>query len=154
MMTTRPTPESEPRYVFDTNVLISALLFSNSAPRRAFDYAQDHGRILVSQPLLQELLDVARRPKFERYVTQTEREMFLAALTQLATFVTVTVQLQVVRDPKDNLILELAVSGNATAIISGDQDLLVLGVYDSIPIQTPAQFLQLVALPSPDDPQP
>lgn len=142
---TTPTPEAEPRYVFDTNVLISALLFSNSTPGRAFAYAHDHGKILVSLPLLQELQQVLSRPKFARYVTQSEREQFLTALTLEATLVTVTVQLQVVRDPKDNLILELAVSGNATAVISGDNDLLALGVYDSISIHTPAHFLQLVA---------
>ncbi len=64
------------------------------------------------------------------------------ALTREATLVTVTVELQVVRDPKDNIILELAVSGAATAIISGDADLLALHVYDSIPIQTPVEFLR------------
>jgi putative PIN family toxin of toxin-antitoxin system len=152
MMTTMSlTPES--RYVFDTNVLISALLFSQSTPRRAFDAAQDHGKILVSQPLMQELLRVARRPKFERYVTQAEREQFLVALTQMATLVTVTVEFDVVRDSKDNLILELAVRGHASAFISGDSDLLTLGSYDSIPIQTPVQFLQLLA-PTPPDPTP
>lgn len=155
MMTTMSlTPESEPRYVFDTNILISALLFSQSTPRRAFDAAQDHGKILVSEPLLQELLRVARRPKFERYVIQAEREQFLVALTQMATLVTVTVQLQVVRDPKDNLVLELTVSGHATAVITGDSDLLTLGSYDGIPIQTPAQFLQLMAPIPPEEPAP
>jgi putative PIN family toxin of toxin-antitoxin system len=132
----------KPRYVFDTNVLISALLFTNSTPGRAFSYAQDHGEILVSLPFLQELRRVLARPKFERYVTQEEREQFVTALTLESTLVSVTVQLQVVRDPKDDLILELAVSGGATTIISGDADLLALGVYDSIPIRTPAQFLQ------------
>jgi len=135
-------PIPEPRYVFDTNVLISALLFTNSTPGRAFTLAQGHGTILVSLPLLQELQQVLARPKFERYVTQEEREDFLTMLTREASLVTITVQLYVVRDPKDNLILELAVSGHATDIISGDQDLLTLGSYDGIPISTPAQFLQ------------
>jgi putative PIN family toxin of toxin-antitoxin system len=146
------TPTPEPRYVFDTNVLISALLFTNSMPDRAFAYALDHGTILVSLPLLQELQRVLSRPIFERYVTQAEREQFLTSLTLEATLVTVTVQLQVVRDPKDDLILELAVSGHATIIISGDADLLALDTYDGIPIRTPAQFLQLVAPSPPEDP--
>jgi predicted nucleic acid-binding protein len=59
----------------------------------------------------------------------------------VGTLTTITVQLNVVRDPKDNIVLELAVSGSAGVIISGDADLLALGVYDSIPIRTPAQFL-------------
>ncbi|HEY1387409.1 MAG TPA: putative toxin-antitoxin system toxin component, PIN family [Ktedonobacterales bacterium] len=135
-------PIPEPRYVFDTNVLVSALLFTNSTPGRAFRLAQDRGTILVSLPLLQELQQVLTRPKFERYVTQEEREDFLTMLTREASLVTLTVQLHVARDPKDDLILELAVSGHATDIISGDQDLLTLGSYDGIPISTPAQFLQ------------
>jgi putative PIN family toxin of toxin-antitoxin system len=135
-------PIPEPRYVFDTNVLVSALLFTNSTPGRAFTLAQDRGTILVSLPLLQELQQVLTRPKFERYVTQEEREDFLTMLTREASLVTLTVQLHVARDPKDDLILELAVSGHATDIISGDQDLLTLGSYDGIPISTPAQFLQ------------
>ncbi|MFI5275057.1 MAG: putative toxin-antitoxin system toxin component, PIN family [Ktedonobacterales bacterium] len=144
----------EPRYVFDTNVLVSALLFTDSTPGRAFTSAHDHGNILVSLPLLHELQQVLNRPKFERYVTPAEREQFLTALTLEATLVTVTVQLQVVRDPKDDRILELAVSGHATTIISGDTDLLALGTYDGIAIQTPAQFLRHRAQMPPDEPAP
>jgi putative PIN family toxin of toxin-antitoxin system len=133
----------EPRYVFDTNVLISALLFPMSTPGQAFVYAHEHGKILVSAPLLGELQHVLGRPKFEAYVTPTERNQFLTALVHDATLVTITVELHVARDPKDNIILELAVSGAATTIVTGDPDLLALRVYDSISIQTPAAFLHL-----------
>lgn len=135
------TPAPRPRYVFDTSVLISAALFANSMPRRALDSARNHGQILVSAPLLRELQQVLGRPKFERYVSLPERDRFLAALTTEATLVTVTVQLWVVRDSKDNLVIELAVSGGAAVVVSGDRDLLDLKIYDSIPILTPAQFL-------------
>ena len=130
----------EPRYVFDTNVLISALLYPDSS---AFAHAQEHGKILVSTPLLRELQAVLSRPKFEAYVTPIERNQFLTALIREATLVTVTVELHVARDPKDNFILELAVSGAASVIVSGDPDLLALHVYDSISIRTPAEFLRL-----------
>lgn len=136
----------EPRYVFDTNVLISALLFADSTPAKAFAYAQGHGKILVSAPFLREVQDVLGRPKFEAYISSIERNQFLTALIREATLVTVTVELRVVCDPKDDLILELAVSGGATAIISGDPNLLALHVYDSIPIRTPAEFLRLEQL--------
>jgi uncharacterized protein len=45
------------------------------------------------------------------------------------------------RDPKDNKFLELAVSGCATCIISGDADLLVLHPFRSIPVMAPNKFL-------------
>jgi predicted nucleic acid-binding protein len=45
------------------------------------------------------------------------------------------------RDPSDNKFLECAVAGKARVIISGDKDLLSLGRYRQVRIQTPAQFL-------------
>ena len=130
------------RAVFDTNTLVSALLFRASTPRRALDYAFDHGKVLMSLPLLRELYRVLNYPKLVRYITPDERAQFLSQLTREGILTTITVQLQVVRDPKDNIVLELSVSGGASVIISGDADLLTLGHYDSIPIRTSAQFLQ------------
>jgi putative PIN family toxin of toxin-antitoxin system len=45
------------------------------------------------------------------------------------------------RDPSDNKFLECAVAGKASVIISGDKDLLSLGHYRQIRIQSPARFL-------------
>jgi uncharacterized protein len=131
-----------PRYVFDTNTLVSALLTPGSTPRRALDYALDHGKLLISLPLLVELIRVLNSSKVAPHITLSEGAEFLGLLALVGTLTTITVQLAVVRDPKDNFILELAVSGGASVIISGDRDLLTLGSYDSIPIRTPAQFLQ------------
>jgi putative PIN family toxin of toxin-antitoxin system len=133
---------TEPRAVFDTNTLVSALLFRASTPRLALDYAFDHGKVLISLPLVRELYRVLHYPRLERYITPDERAQFLGQLTREGILTTITVQLQVVRDPDDNFVLDLAVSGGANVIISGDSDLLTLGRYDSIPIRTPAQYLQ------------
>lgn len=138
---------SEVRAVFDTNVLISAFLFPTSTPRLAFDFALDHGKLLISLPLLRELYGVLQYPKFDQYASPAQRLQFVNLLTDLGTLTTITVHLQVARDLKDNFVLELAVSGGASVIISGDNDLLTLGRYDSIPIRTPAQFLQDPSLP-------
>jgi uncharacterized protein len=45
------------------------------------------------------------------------------------------------RDSKDNKFLELAVSGGAQSIISGDADLLVLDPFRGISIVTPQVFV-------------
>jgi putative PIN family toxin of toxin-antitoxin system len=131
-----------PRSVFDTNTLVSALLVRASTPRRALDYAFAHGRVLISAPLLRELYRVLRYPRLAPYITSDERLQFLSQLARAGTLTTISVHLTVVRDPKDNFVLELAVSGGASVIITGDADLLTLGRYDGIPIRTPAQFLQ------------
>lgn len=46
------------------------------------------------------------------------------------------------RDPKDNKFLELAVEANASCIVTGDKDLLVLDPFRGIPILTAADFLK------------
>jgi hypothetical protein len=45
----------EPRYVFDTNALVSAALFERYTPGRAFRWALRHGQVLTSPDTLEEL---------------------------------------------------------------------------------------------------
>ena len=129
------------RCVFDTNVIVSALLFEESKPGRAFYTALDAGEILVSLPVVSELNEVLGRKKLDRYVRKEERERFLGALLLKANLVEVTERIRACRDPKDDRFLELAVSGEAGWIISGDRDLLELHPFRGIPILTPDEFL-------------
>jgi uncharacterized protein len=133
--------KSRGRYVFDTNVLVSALLFRTSKPGEAFERAFLSGSVLISDKLLIELRDVLNRPKFDRYLSQAARVAFLADLNISGEKVVVNVSIQACRDPKDNHILELAISGGATCIISGDADLLALDPFQGIPIRMPDAFL-------------
>ena len=128
-------------YVFDTNVLVSALLFANSSPRKALELALDTGEILISKETVDELNNVLSRPKFERYVSQPKRERFLLSLVQKSTLIEIQEKIEECRDPKDNKFLELAIDGKATEIVSGDQDLLILHPFRGIPIVTVSQFL-------------
>jgi predicted nucleic acid-binding protein len=57
------------RHVFDTNTLVSAVLFEHSKPGQALRRALRRGRVLLSSPILEELAEVLQREKFERYVT-------------------------------------------------------------------------------------
>ncbi len=55
------------RIVIDTNVIVSALIFSNSTTMQAFNLAKIQGLILISSDILSELIDVLSRNKFDRY---------------------------------------------------------------------------------------
>jgi uncharacterized protein len=132
---------SRERFVLDTNVVVSAVLLPRSVPRKAFDLAFIRGIVLVSETMLDELDDVLRRPRFERYIPEDERLQFLTNFIRDATVVEVIEVITDCRDPKDNKFLELAVSGCATCIISGDADLLVLHPFRSIPVMTPNKFV-------------
>jgi putative PIN family toxin of toxin-antitoxin system len=130
------------RYVFDTNVLVSALLHSLGKPRQVFDIALRNGQILTSLVMLRKLDAVLSRPKFDRYLLREERERFLQAFIREAALVEVTERLDVCRDPKDNAVLELALGGGATLIVTGDEDLLVLHPFREVSIMTPDKFLE------------
>jgi uncharacterized protein len=109
-----------PRYVFDNSAVVSALLFEQSASGQAFYAALDHGEILLSSPTFAELAEVLGRKKFDRYLTRAEREQFLAILLREANLVDITEEVRVCRDPKDDKFLELAVSGGASCLVTGD----------------------------------
>jgi uncharacterized protein len=132
----------EVRCVFDTSATVSALLFEQSVPGRAFYAVLDRGQILLSQATFAELSSVLGRKKFDRYVTREDRERFLAMLLREAKLVEITEEVRACRDAKDDMFLALAVCGGASCVVTGDQDLLVLHPFRGIPILTPAQFLE------------
>jgi putative PIN family toxin of toxin-antitoxin system len=128
------------RFVFDTNVIVSAALLASSIPRQAFDKALDEGKILISVPVLLELAEVLSRKKLNKYLLEEERMRFLVALLKESELVDITEAVTDCRDAKDNKFLELAVSGKADCIVSGDEGLLVLNPFRGIPILTPRKF--------------
>ena len=129
------------RAAFDTNVLVSAALFGNSVPGQALRHVLRQGRVLISDETVTELAEVLGRPKFDRYVTAEERGAFLQALIHEAELIEITRRIRACRDPKDDKFLELIVSGSATHLISGDEDLLCLNPFEGVPVLTPATFM-------------
>ncbi len=132
------------RCVIDTNVIVSAALLGGSIPRHAFDKAINEGTILISAPVLLELAEVLSRAKLNKYVLEAERMRFLVALLKETELIEITETVTDCRDAKDNKFLELAVSGRADCIVSGDQDLLVLAPFRGTLILTPREFLSWV----------
>ncbi len=132
---------SERRFVLDANVLVSALLFDQGKPRKSLKKAQAIGVVLMSYSTFGELERVLSRPKFDKYVLPSKRVEFLQDLVETIQFVDVTALILECRDSKDNQYLELAVSGNAECIITGDDDLLVLNPFRGIRILTAQAFL-------------
>lgn len=129
------------RVVLDTNVLVSALLFTGTSSELVPLWQRNAITVLLSRGILEEYLRVLSYPKFQL----SEAEIKALIEEELLPYVEVVNprrRLRVVeRDPSDNKFLECAVSGKAQVIISGDKDLLSLGRYRQIHIQSPAQFL-------------
>jgi uncharacterized protein len=131
------------RSVFDTNVLVSAMLLPVSIPRRALDRAIHEGRLLISDATITELDEVIHRPGFDKYLSEEERIEFLTTLMHEAELVNVLERVTDCRDSRDNKFLELALSGRATHIVTGDSDLLVLQPFRGISVLSPSAFLAL-----------
>jgi uncharacterized protein len=129
------------RFVFDTNVLISAVLFKTSIPRQALDLARRIGKVIMSWPTMAELQEVLGRKRFDKYINEDERMLFLEVLAREVLPIKILETVTDCRDSKDNKFLEVAVNGNAKCIVSGDGDLLVLNPFRGIAIVLPQEFL-------------
>jgi uncharacterized protein len=132
---------SEFRFVADTNVLISNLLFYHSVPACALRLAFDLGIMLTSQVALDELAAVLSRPKFDAYVPLTTREEFIRRIVYISVKVEIFQSIKMCRDPKDDKFLEIAVNGNADLILTGDRDLLALHPFHDVSIMKSGDFL-------------
>jgi uncharacterized protein len=130
------------RVVFDTNVLISALLFASSTPAQALEIAFRNGQLVATSATMSELTTKLRSTKFDRYVSQQARDALLIRLTGLIEMVDVVDQIQASRDPKDDKFLEAAVNGRADVLVSGDRDLLDLNPFREIQILPPRDYLR------------
>lgn len=130
------------RCVVDTNVFISAAIFSNSVPRQAVSKTLRDGVLLFSDDTMDELRAVLFRPKIDRFVSRDDRLILLAQLRSTAEFVPVTQLVRECRDPKDDKFLEVALNGGADLILTGDRDLLVLHPWRGISVLSPSRYLK------------
>lgn len=133
-----------PNYVFDTNTVLSSLLSpnQNSTTALAYKKAIHSGVLVCSDETYAELADVIFRKKFDKYLSDSTRFSFLENFRKIAHWAIVDYHVFDCRDPKDDKFLSLALAANATLIVSGDEDLLILHPYQNIPILTARQFLE------------
>ena len=129
------------RIVIDTNVIVSAALKDKSLPSIAVRYAARHGTLLKSLATEHQAIDVLARPYLAPLIPAATLG-WIGSLFAGAELVGIAERVAACRDPTDDKFLELAVNGHADFIISGDADLLVLNPFRSIPILSPAVFVQ------------
>ena len=130
------------QFVIDTNTLISAFLFPRSIPGKALQKALRIGAVILSKDTLSELQKVLFRPKFDKYFILKPRNEIISDFILAAELVEITEEVVACRDPKDDKFLSLAVSGDASVIVSGDKDLLVLHPFRGIDIIKALDFLE------------
>ncbi len=120
------------RVVFDTNILISALVFPGGQGHQALEKiieGSDH--LLISKPILYELLEVLGR-KCSR--DREELSRVAVFLGDLAEMTQPRSKIRVLADEADNRILECAMTGQADVIVTGDRAMLKHQHYQQIRI--------------------
>ena len=128
------------RVVFDTNVLVSGLLFPGGRGEAALQRIIDErDELVLSKPILDELLGILAR-KFSR--DAEELAHVAVFLSQLAIFVAPRRKLHVVKDEPDNRILECALTGRAQAVVTGDRMLLALQDFRGVRLLSLRQYLE------------
>ena len=128
------------KVVFDTNILVSALVFPGGRGEAALQrIIEERDELILSKPILDELLGILAR-KFSR--NQEELARVAVFLSSVATIVRPRLKLAVVRDEPDNRVLECALAGRAGAIVTGDRALLALGDFRGVRLLTLRSYLE------------
>ncbi len=143
------------RVVFDTVVFVRGLINPHGLwGRLIFDHAESY-ELYLSQPILQEILEVLDRPAIKRkYRTIVGRGMVqLLDLFAQADIVEIGTIEAVSRDPKDNKFLATAQAARAAYLVSEDEDLLTLTEYQGIKIVNAATFLRILEGKHQDEPE-
>lgn len=134
------------KVLLDTNIWISGLLWGGN-PRKILQLAQ-HEQIVIysSKALVNELQATLAYPKLQRRLEKLEitAEELVAEVCRIIQVCEPISRLSIpeLRDLKDKIVLETALSVPVEVIITGDEDLLVLGQFHDILILTTAQFLE------------
>ena len=138
------------RAVVDTNVLISALIKPQGSVGPVLTHLRSERYLLLyGDALLEELLAKLSLPRIrdKYHLRQEDIETVCALLLLRGQVVAPRRRIRVCRDPRDDVLLEIATAGEADCIVTGDQDLLVLHPFEGISILKPAAFLRKFAQP-------
>jgi putative PIN family toxin of toxin-antitoxin system len=123
--------------LLDTNVLVAALV-ARGACADLLEHCVRHHVVISSRPLLDELNDVLTRRLRQRAVdVQAAVRLFEETFTLV---VREPLEPPICRDPDDDVVLATARAGECDAIVTGDQDLLILDPFHGMGVLAPSAF--------------
>ena len=127
------------RIIIDTNLWISFLITNDFNKLDQFLDSEIY-KIVFSEELFNEFLEVVHREKFNRYFNDLNIKYLIEIINDKAVFVNVVSIINVCRDVKDNFLLSLAIDGDVDYLITGDNDLLTLKYFQKTSIITINDF--------------
>lgn len=139
------------RAVVDTNILVRAVIKPRGSVGPILTYlASGLFVALYSDATIEEIVDVLGRPKIKgKYgVSPDDVEAVVALILLRGERIVPSTDVRACRDPDDDEVFNVAGSGRADVIVSGDDDLLTLDPFDGIPILGPSKLLQWLDQPT------
>lgn len=126
------------KVVLDTNIIVSAVGFGGKPQQILVGVLQEKIKAVTSSILLAELEEVLTKK-----LPLSKADILLALEEIKNVFIVVQPKktINAVRDEEDNRVLEAALEGGCSYIITGDKELLQLGKWKGISILTASQFL-------------
>jgi len=130
--------------VYDTNVIVSAVLKPGGIPASLVALAMAHQmRLFLSPTILEEYTEVLNRPKFR--LDHATVDLFLQNLKRAATMVSPTQRISKALDEADNRFLECAKAARAEYLVTGNKRHFPFAEFEGTKIMSPAEFARVFA---------
>lgn len=129
------------KIILDTNVIVSSLIQKNF-PYLIVDHCIEGNAIIcLSNPILQEYVEVLGRPKFARFSDfRTNADFLIARMSEMSEIYEPTATFKIIKDEPDNRLLELAQISKADFIITGNTNDFKMKNYSGTRIVTPKEY--------------
>jgi uncharacterized protein len=132
-----------PTGVYDTNVIVSAILKPGSIPASLVALAMEGSvRLILSPEILEEYREILKRPKFG--FDSSTVDTFLNDLEKAAVMVYPTKRVRRALDEPDNRILECAQAAKAHYLVTGNKKHFPFPEFKGTKIVSPAEFAALL----------
>ena len=136
------------KVVLDTNVWLSGVFWKGEAFHLIQNLIDKKMELLISQDILNEIVEVLNREeKFQRFIDSRKEniEDLIRKILSVSTLIETKTKLQIVKDdPKDDIILEIALDGKAGYIVTYDHHLINMIEFRKIKILMPEEFLKII----------
>lgn len=130
------------KVVIDNNVTFAALLFESKNCNKILKKVIN--KKITNHTSIEILKEFEEKLSNKFNVELNKIQEILTFILSISKLATIKENINIVRDHKDNIIIETACCSGVDYIITGDKDLLVLNKYKSIKIVTPKEFLGLL----------
>jgi len=126
--------------VADTNWWIS-LIIKNFNNKFAETLQYTHLQFVTSAELTEEIRTTLSKERLQKFLQPDIINTFWPLYKTFVTTIEVRSVVSVCRDPADNFLLALAKDSNADFLITGDEDLLIIGRFENTIICTMTDFI-------------